>query len=86
MGSTVYILIEFQSTVERFMIVRALLYVCMLYQDLLCQGPDRFRKLVCCRGLPIGPWYHWAGASGPGRLTFLDSFQPLAGHRVPSRG
>ena len=34
----IYILIEFQSTVDRFMVVRMLTYIGLLYQDLIKSG------------------------------------------------
>jgi len=34
----VYILLEFQSTVDRFMVVRMLTYIGLLYQDLIKRG------------------------------------------------
>ena len=37
----VYLLIEFQSTVERYMAVRLLVYVGLLYQDLIARGEGR---------------------------------------------
>jgi len=36
----VYILIEFQSTVDRFMAVRLMTYIGLLYQDLIRTGLD----------------------------------------------
>ena len=48
-----YLLIEFQSKVDRFMAVRMLGYVSLLYQDLIRQGPQAWRPPCwwwsCCR-------------------------------------
>ncbi len=37
----IYLLIEFQSTVDRFMSLRMLRYICELYQTILKQEPGR---------------------------------------------
>jgi hypothetical protein len=41
----IYLLLEFQSTVERFMAVRILAYVALLYQDLIKSGAVLRRQL-----------------------------------------
>ncbi len=43
----VYLLLEFQSSVDRFMAVRLLTYVGLLYQDLV--ATKEIPKVVICR-------------------------------------
>ncbi len=95
----VYLLIEFQSTVDRYMSVRLLAYVALLWQDLIKQGQTtKDGRLPAV--LPIvlyngdQPW------TAPTELrellapapTFLSRYQPQARHlfldenRVPTSG
>jgi predicted transposase/invertase (TIGR01784 family) len=59
----VYLLIEHQSRVDRFMAVRLMVYIALLYQDLLKQGeltPDGLLPLVIPLVLYNGEGVWWA--------------------------
>lgn len=95
----VYLLIEFQSTVDRYMAVRLLAYVALLWQDLIKQGQTTSDG----RLPPVLPivLYNgdqpWAAPTSLGALlaeapAFLRRYQPQARHlfldenRVPIAG
>jgi hypothetical protein len=81
----IYLLIEFQSTVERYMAVRTLTYVGLLYQDLI-----RTRQLSPDRKLPpVLPIVLYNGAArwgAPGDIGSLIQAGPRALERYRPQG
>jgi predicted transposase/invertase (TIGR01784 family) len=79
----VYLLIEHQSQVERFMAVRLMVYIGLLYQDLLKQGeltPDGWLPLVIPVVLYNGEAEWWA----PQELAdLIECFDETAKEYVP---
>ena len=79
----VYVLLELQSDVQRFMAVRLMAYVALLYQDLLKRGeltPDGRLPLV----IPLVIYNGEAGWWAPQELSeLIEPFDPAAEALVP---
>lgn len=72
----VYLLLEFQSTVDRFMAVRILTYVGLLYQDLIKSGQVRADQLLP----PVFPLVLYNGEKRWNAATEIaDLIQPMPG-------